>query len=53
VQAALGNVQITGSGAQVVMTQQELDGAQICAGIEQMRGEGMAQHVGREWLGDA
>lgn len=53
VQAALGDVQITGGGAQVMMPQQELDGAQIGASIEKMASKRMPQYVGTEWLGHA
>ena len=35
------------------MAQQNLDGSDICAGIEQMGGEGVPQHMGRDVLGQA
>ena len=42
-----GNVCINLGRGDIGMTQEQLHHAQIRAVIEQMRGEGMAQHMGR------
>ncbi len=39
---ALGKVQVDGGLFQVSMSQQDLNGAQICTGFEQVRGEALS-----------
>jgi len=34
------------------VTEQQLNGAQICAGLKQVDGKGVAQGVGCDWFGD-
>jgi hypothetical protein len=46
-------MQITGRGLEIAMAEQQLDAAQIGAGIEQMGSEGVAQHMRAQRLGDA
>ena len=46
-------MQISRRGAQIAMTEQQLDGAQIGAGLQQMDGERVAQRMRRDRLGDA
>ena len=48
-----GDTQISGRGAQAAMAEQQLDGAQIGAGLQQMDGERMAQGMRGDRLGDA
>jgi len=47
-----GKAQVAGGGAQAAMPEQQLDGAQVSAGFEQMDGKGMAQGVRRDRLAD-
>ena len=44
--------QVAGGGAQAAVAEQQLDGAQIGAGLQQVDGEGMAQGVRRDRLAD-
>ena len=39
-------------GSEIAMTKQQLDGAQIGAGLEEMDGKGVAQRVRRDRLGE-
>ena len=39
----IGDLQVARGGLQVGVTEQDLDGAQIGPGFEQMRGEGVSQ----------
>ena len=50
--AGLGQMQVTHRRADVAVAQQALDGAQIDPGFQQMGGEGMAQAVDADFLGD-
>ena len=43
VQSGFGDMQIAGRGLEIAMAEQQLDAAQIGAGIEQMGSEGVAQ----------
>jgi len=47
-----GEAQIAGGGAQAAMPEQQLDGAQVSAGLQQMDGERMTQGVRRDRLAD-
>ncbi len=49
----LGQVQIDGGVFQSLMAHQQLDGAQIGAGLQQMRGKAMPERVRAEFLLDA
>ena len=42
VQVLLGKMQIAGRGLQILMTEQKLDGAQVGASFQQMRGPAVA-----------
>ena len=44
--SAVAKVEIASGFFQIVMAQQNLDGVQVGAGFEQVRGEAMAEHVG-------
>ena len=52
VQGLAGQVQVPGGGSDGGMAHQDLDGAQIDAGLEQVGGEAMAQHVDAAALAD-
>ena len=45
--------QITSRGVQTAMTEQQLDGTQIGAGLQQVNGEGVAQGMRRDRFADA
>jgi hypothetical protein len=45
-----GEMQIDGRFFQVAMTQQHLDGAQVGASFEQMRGKTVAERMGMDML---
>src|SRR5229473_1541978 len=49
----LGNMEVTGRGFQAAMPQQDLDGAQIGARLEQMGRKAVAQRMRRDLLGDS
>jgi hypothetical protein len=53
VQPGFGDVQVAGGGLQIAVAEQQLNAAQIGAGIEQMCREGMSQHMRAERLPDA
>ena len=53
VQPGFGDVQISRRSLQIAMAKQELDAAQIGAGIEKMGSEGVPQHMRAEGLRDA
>jgi hypothetical protein len=44
-QPGFGHMQVTGGSLEIAMTEQQLNAAQITAGVQQMRRERMAQHV--------
>ncbi len=44
-QSMFGDVQVTSRGLQVAMAEQQLNGAQIGASVEQVGGKGMTQHM--------
>ena len=48
-----GDMQITRRGLEVTMTEQQLDAAQVGAGIEQVGGKGVAQDLRTKRLADA
>ena len=48
---ALGKMQVDGGLFQIVMSQQQLNGAQVGTGFQQVGGETMAQRVGMNLLG--
>ena len=48
-----GDHEISRRGAQIAMPEQQLDGAQIGAGLQQMNREGVAQRMRRDRLADA
>ena len=45
-----GHVDVAGGGAETTMAEQDLDGPQVGAGLEQMGGETVAQGMGRDVL---
>ena len=45
VQVLLGKMQIPGRGLQILMAEQKLDGAQVGAGLQQVRGPAVAHQV--------
>ena len=47
------HVGVDGGGGNIRMPQQQLHHAQVRAMVQQVRGEGMAQRVGRERRSDA
>src|SRR5580692_6071914 len=49
----LGNMEVTGGGFQAAMPQQDLDGTQIGARLEQMGCKAVAQRMRRDLLGDS
>ena len=52
-QAAFGDMQITGRGLQVAMAEQQLNAAQIGARVQQVGGKGVPQHMWAERLDHA
>jgi hypothetical protein len=49
-QMALGEMEILGRGLQIFMSQQQLNGAQVGAGFEKMRGPTVSNQMGRYML---
>src|SRR6516165_3688795 len=47
-----GNAQIAGGSSQAAMSQEQLNGADVGARLQQMNGEGVAQAMGSDRLGN-